>query len=145
ARLLVRLALEDANVTVLDPACGSGTLLISAYRRIRQLTKGRDLADLHRNLVEERITGIDAMAFSSHLAAVGLALQEPLKETNHVRIGRTDSTRLTPGSYITPTEEVLPTEFRQSTLEEQLNPDESRTRASGKGPVRLGRKEPQPF
>lgn len=145
ARLLVRLALEDADVTVLDPACGSGTLLISAYRRIRQLTKGRDLADLHRNLVEERITGIDAMAFSSHLAAVGLALQEPLKETNHVRIGRTDSTRLMPGSDITPTEEVLPTEFRQSTLEEQSNPYEGRTRAHGKGPVKLSRKEPQPF
>lgn len=146
AKLLIRLSLNSPDVNVLDPACGSGTLLISAYRRIRQLTKGRDLADLHRDLVENRITGIDAMAFSAHLAAVGLALQEPLKETNHVRIGRTDSTRLLPGSSIVPTEEVLPTEFRQSTLEEQLTSAvETKSRGSHKGPVKLGRKEPQSF
>lgn len=146
AKLLARLALNDANAKVLDPACGSGTLLIAAYRRIRQLSSGRNKVALHRSLVEERLTGIDAMAFSAHLAAVGLALQEPLSETNHVRIGRTDSTRLLPGTVVVPTEEVLPSEFRQSTLEEQLNSDAvEMNRGKMKGPVKLGRKEPQAF
>ena len=146
ARLLARLALNDSDANVLDPACGSGTLLIAAYRRLRYLNPSKNQVALHQRLVEEKLTGIDVMAFSAHLAAVGLALQEPLNETNHVRIGRTDSTRLLPGGFVVPTEEALPSEFRQSTLEEQLDSHSTvRSKETMKGPVRLGRKEPKGF
>lgn len=145
AMLLARLALHKKDATILDPACGSGTLLIAAYRRLLQLNKNVDVTELHKKLVEERITGIDAMAFSAHLAAVGLAIQQPLSETNHVRIGRTDSTRLKPGIDVLPTEESLASEYRQSTLEVSARARAKPSRAMPKGPVKLGRREPKPF
>jgi len=146
AMLLARLALQKADATVLDPACGSGTLLIAAYKRLLQLNRNANVIELHKKLVEERITGIDAMAFSAHLAAVGLAIQQPLSETNHVRIGRTDSTRLKPGTDVLPTGEALASEYRQSTLGESALPARARSpKDSLKGPVKLGRREPKPF
>jgi hypothetical protein len=85
------------------------------------------------------------MAFSAHLAAVGLALQHPLDKTNHVRIGRTDSTRLSPGSLVVPTEDALPTEFRQSTLDHEFSRDEQGGKSHARGPVKLGQKQPSAF
>ena len=143
ARLLARLALKNREATVLDPACGSGTLLIAAYRRLFSLNQNLNEAELHRSLVEERMTGIDAMAFSAHLAAVGLALQQPLNETNYIRIGRTDSTRLFPGDQVVPTEESLPSQLLQTKLGDHH--EEKGRRAPTRGPVKLGRKEPSPF
>ena len=144
ARLLARLAIRSGDISVLDPACGSGTLLIAAYRRIFELVRSPNVKKLHTELVEQRITGIDAMAFSAHLAAVGLALQQPLHETNYIRIARADSTRLSPGDPVKATEEVLSSEMRQSTLDDEFH---SRDHGSPrhKGPVKLGRKEPPPF
>jgi len=144
ARLLARLAIRDSSVSVLDPACGSGTLLIAAYRRIFQLTENVDQKKLHTELVEHRITGIDAMAFSAHLAAVGLALQQPLHETNYIRIARADSTRLSPGDHVKATQEVVSSEMRQSTFDDEFS-DRPRRAPRHKGPVKLGRKEPPPF
>ena len=87
------------------------------------------------------------MAFSAHLAAVGLALQQPLNETNHVRIGRTDSTRLMPGSLVVPTEDALASEFKQGTLDQEYDAKEAgkKDRTRTRGPVRLGQKEPKSF
>jgi len=116
AMLMATIAISDPNATVLDPACGSGTLLVSSYKRKKALSP-ENSRELHQKFVEEQMTGIDAMAFSGHLAAVNLALQQPLLETNHVRIGTRDSTSLQPGSYVPTTEGSLPSEFRQSTLE----------------------------
>ncbi len=116
AKLLATMAISNPNANVLDPSCGSGTLLVSAYRRKMELSTGNP-TELHQKFVEEQITGIDVMAFSGHLAAVNLALQQPLFETDHVRIGLKDSTSLQPGSFVPSTEGALPSELKQITLE----------------------------
>ncbi|HKZ90346.1 MAG TPA: N-6 DNA methylase [Thermoplasmata archaeon] len=117
AELLARLAVEAADSTVIDPACGSGTLLVAAYRRKRELNAGRiPEAELHRTFVERDLTGIDVMAFVAHLAAVHLALQEPLEDTNQVRIGVEDSTTKKPGESIDATTKVIRDGFRQRKL-----------------------------
>jgi len=141
--LLASTAISDSNATILDPACGSGTLLVSSYKRKMALAQG-DPVEIHQKFVEEQITGIDVMAFSGHLAAVNLALQQPLFETDHVRIGTIDSTSLRPGYIIPTTGESLPSEFRQTDLETEFH-----AMKRHKGPrsrvVRMGRKEAEGF
>ena len=141
AALLAGCTVLGADDLVMDPACGSGTLLVAAYKRKLALAQGSQF-ELHRKFVEEQITGIDAMAFSGHLAAVNLAIQQPLMETEHVRIGTIDSTLLRPGSIVPTTGEALPSEFQQTTLETDFENLEIPTRTRT---VRMGRSEARQF
>ena len=96
AEILAGLAIDRANEKVLDPACGSGTLLVSAYRKKATTGKGRP----HQKLVEEEITGVDIMPFSAHLAALNLTMQSPSEPTNKTRIGIGNALHLVGGSKI---------------------------------------------
>jgi len=118
ARLLARLAISGPDASIMDPACGSGTLLVSGYERKRELlTTEKTLnPDKHRLFLEHQITGIDAIAIAGHLAAVNLASQNPLVETDHVRIAIMDSTKRLPGETVLPAEVSLPSEYDQVTL-----------------------------
>lgn len=126
AAFLAALSIDRPETRVLDPACGSGTLLVAAYNRKRALSSGVQIRDLHKRFLESELTGIDAMAFAGHLAAVNLALQQPLLETDYVRIGSIDSTTLhdpgTPGSVVPGAGDALPSEFVQSRLDAEFGP-----------------------
>lgn len=143
AMLLATVAIVNPNATILDPACGSGTLLVSSYKRKMALAK-ENPSEIHQKFVEEQITGIDVMAFSGHLAAVNLALQQPLLETNHVRIGTIDSTSLRPGSVIPTTGESLPSEFKQTDLATEFHTIK-RNKRSRRRVIKMGRKEEHGF
>ncbi|MEM3385318.1 MAG: N-6 DNA methylase [Nitrososphaeria archaeon] len=95
AEILARLAINEWNETILDPACGSGTLLSAAYRRKLNLAEINGVAlskaELHKKFVEEDITGIDIMPFACHLTAINLALQRLEQTTDLVRVARMDS------------------------------------------------------
>ena len=98
--LLARLSINSPDDLVLDPACGSGTLLVSSYKSKARIT-GKPITERqHKRFVEHDITGIDIMPFSAHLAAINLALQAPLYETNNVQIAIDDSTQYRPGDAI---------------------------------------------
>ncbi|MCD6264203.1 N-6 DNA methylase [Candidatus Bathyarchaeota archaeon] len=75
AKLLAILAIDRWDARVLDPACGSGTLLVEAYQRKRQLTPPEFLGDCHRKFVEEDIFGIDIMHFAAHMTSTNLTSQ----------------------------------------------------------------------
>lgn len=96
AEILAGLAIDKPGEKVLDPACGSGTLLVSAYRRKMLIGKGRP----HKKLVEEEITGVDIMPFAAHLAALNLTMQSPLEPTDRTRIGIGNSLNLTSGEDV---------------------------------------------
>jgi len=96
ANILAGLAIDKPDEKVLDPACGSGTLLVSAYRKKMLAGKGRP----HKKLVEEEITGVDIMPFAAHLAALNLTMQSPLEPTDKTRIGTGNSLNLTPGEEV---------------------------------------------
>jgi type I restriction-modification system DNA methylase subunit len=117
AQMLAELSLEDADANVLEPACGSGTLLSSSYRRKRELTSGFD-ESTHRQFIEEDLTGIDIMPFAAHLSCIHLALHAPVYQTDEVNIGITDSTGLVPGSTIDSLSLFLPDEKSQTGLAE---------------------------
>jgi len=102
--LLANLAIQRANDKVIDLACGSGTLLVCAYQRKKELTKeGKKFTpNDHVRFLESELTGVDVMPFAAHLAAVHLSLREPLYETQRVRLAVWDSTEPTvrPGRTI---------------------------------------------
>jgi hypothetical protein len=67
----------------------------------------------HKTFLERQITGLDVMAFSAHLAAVQLLLQQPLNYTEHLRIATIDSTLAKVGMHIKPFGETIKEAFRQ--------------------------------
>jgi hypothetical protein len=116
AHLLAGLAVEDSDTTILDPACGTGTLLTSAYRAKRDDIPVFSESD-HKQFLEEDITGIDIMPFAAHLATIHLALQNPQYETDRVRVGIEDSTNLQPGDKVSPLSKMLPEDEIQRTFD----------------------------
>ena len=79
AELLATISIAKWDSTVLDPACGSGTLLVSSYKRKKALfeseTKKQFSSNMHVKFLAEHICGMDAMLFASHMAATNLLLQ----------------------------------------------------------------------
>lgn len=102
AEILTSLTIENINDTILDPACGSGTILASAYRKKMSLVKQSSgyknnlYSTFHKKFVEDQITGIDIMPFSAHLSAMNLTIQAPFIETQNLKIGVDDFIRLNP-------------------------------------------------
>jgi hypothetical protein len=100
ADLLSGLTIDSWNESVIDPACGSGTLLVSSYQRKRELYQKKigndDLKKMHKEFLEQDISGIDIMPFASHITTINLAMQDIEQRTNLVRIASMDSLELAP-------------------------------------------------
>ena len=94
ALMLARLALGEesvdwsdpeavANLRIIDPACGTGTLLMAALHvikaRVRKAQRlgDDDVAALHRQLVEDALCGLDINRHAVQLAACNLTLGAP--------------------------------------------------------------------
>lgn len=108
ARLLSKITIQSGDASVADFACGSGTLLMAAYDRKDELTHKEMSEDLHRDFVEEQLTGIDIMPFAAHLAAVQLGLRNPGYFTDKPRIAIRDSSTLKPDTTIGALQQSLP-------------------------------------
>lgn len=92
ASILAGLSITEPNCKVIDPACGSGTLLLEALKLKEQLAVNHLGTEYQPSIAE--ITGIDVMAFSTHLAALNLATHARSYFNNCIRIGVMDSTRV---------------------------------------------------
>ena len=73
---------DISKLRVVDPACGTGTLLMAAYRQLVQnhATAAQNEYDdpsLHKALVEKVITGADVVQAAIHLTAATLASMSP--------------------------------------------------------------------
>ena len=94
ALMLARLALDEdfvdwqdqdavANLRIIDPACGTGTLLMAALRTIKdRMREKAELSDdetelMHRILVEDVLCGLDINRHGVQLAACNLTLGAP--------------------------------------------------------------------
>lgn len=120
AELLAGLSIEKPDAKIMDLACGSGTLLVAAYRRKRELLQsgGREISlEDHRRFLEKDLTGIDIMPFAAHLAVLHLSLQALLHETEKVRIAVWDSTELKPDMNIPAISSELRAVYRKPTLD----------------------------
>jgi len=120
AEILAQLAIDKPDAKVMDLAVGSGTLLVAAYRRKRELLqkiKGTIELEDHKRFLEQDLTGIDIMPFAAHLAVVHLSLQALLYETEKVRVAVWDSTELKPGQTIPAIWSELKAAYRRPTLD----------------------------
>ena len=94
AVMLARLALTEtfidwsdqeavAKLRIIDPACGTGTLLMAALQSIKARVAGRqDMSDedrnaLHKRLVEDVLCGLDINQHAIQLAACNMTLGAP--------------------------------------------------------------------
>ena len=73
---------ELSRLRVVDPACGTGTLLMAAYRQIVQncsatTSDNSDNSILHQALVEKVMIGADVVQAAIHLTAATLAAMSP--------------------------------------------------------------------
>ncbi|HME51043.1 MAG TPA: N-6 DNA methylase [Candidatus Lokiarchaeia archaeon] len=80
AELLCKLAIKNKDAIVYDPACGSGTLLVQAYRQKKQLGSNQ-----HKQILSQ-IRGSDISDIATMMSTVNLAIQDPSKWTNEVSI-----------------------------------------------------------
>ena len=95
ADLLAELCISSYDDTVIDPACGSGTLLVASYKQKQNLYKQlhgfNKLSKMHKQFIEKDITGIDLMPFAAHISTINLTMQNIEQTTNEVRIATRDS------------------------------------------------------
>lgn len=100
ADLLAELTIDSWDKTVIDPACGSGTLLVASYaikmNKYKKQHGYENFKKIHTRFLEKEITGFDIMPFASHLTTINLAMQEIDQHTNVVRIASMDSLELAP-------------------------------------------------
>ena len=67
------------GLRIADFACGTGTLLSTAYQRISQLheLRGGDSADIHPKMMERALVGCDILPAATHLTASMLSGAHP--------------------------------------------------------------------
>ena len=81
-------ALDDLRIV--DPACGTGTLLMAAAERIRDLSpRMLDDDSAARTLIENVLSGYDVNLTATHMAATTLGLLSPSTQFRSMKIGRT--------------------------------------------------------
>ena len=101
ATLLATLAIDEdmcdwndpkaiANLRIIDPACGTGTLLMAAAERIRDLAPHTiDDETVAAALIEQVLSGYDINLTATHMAATTLGLLSPTTQFRNMKIGRT--------------------------------------------------------
>lgn len=92
-RLLASLAIDRADAVVFDPACGSGTLLLEAYKRKTRLAAG---TRGHKVMIENDIFGNDVTFFATHLAAMNLVAADLTSPVEKVNVTAADALSLVP-------------------------------------------------
>ncbi len=115
AALLAHLAVPDdggwgdaervKEFSVADYACGTGTLIHAAYRRINQLHQlaGGDPESLHAHMMKNRLTACDVLPSAVHLTASMLSSSHPRRRytdtrTIVVEYGKTETGGVSLGS-----------------------------------------------
>ena len=115
ATLLAHLAIPDngrwadpervRDFRIADYACGTGTLLHTAYRRVNRLHRlsGGDPAQLHGYMMENSLTACDVLPSAVHLTASMLSSSYPLQDYESTRTivteyGRTENGGVSIGS-----------------------------------------------
>lgn len=90
AELILNLTVRGKDESVLDPACGSGTFLVKAYHRLRELAGipkiGSGLGESYHKQLIEKLYGVDINQFAAHLSVINLSIQNPKARIDKVNV-----------------------------------------------------------
>ena len=78
-----------ASLSVADLACGTGTLLMAVAaeaQRRHEMAGGREVAKLHKAMVEQALHGYDVQLSAIHFAATSLAMLNPEIQFDRMRL-----------------------------------------------------------
>ena len=77
-----------SRLRVVDPACGTGTLLMATAERIRDLSpRLRNEERFARTLIDQVLSGYDVNVTATHMAATTLGLLSPSTRFRNMKIG----------------------------------------------------------
>lgn len=93
--LLARLSVYNKDDKIIDPACGSGTLLVSSLQVKKELLDKKRISKSHQELLED-IFGVDISIFASHLSVINLSIHDLSSITNKVYVFIDDAFNLLP-------------------------------------------------
>jgi len=100
--LIIQLSVRNINDIVIDPACGSGSFLVRAYHRLRELNRvSSDIRDIeavyHFKRILSQIYGVDINQFPAHLSVINLAIQNPYAKIDKINVLVEDFFNIKPG------------------------------------------------
>ncbi len=98
AEYLVEKAFEGQKITkdflVLDPACGSGQILLAAYKKLKDIfvnQLGMMPGEAHKQILSHNLWGIDIEPFAVLLSKINLAIQDLENVPEYINIIHGDS------------------------------------------------------
>jgi len=105
--LIVEMCVKSPNDTVLDPGCGSGSFLVKAYHKLKDLKKRenpfRGDAELHKELLNQ-VYGIDINPFPAQLSSINLAVRNLKVRSENINLIVSDFFKIKPGMPLLPPE-----------------------------------------
>jgi len=100
AELIVQWSVRTAEDRVLDPATGSGTFLVKAYARLRQLmTPTLQERQLHRRILNQ-LYAVDLNPFPAQLTAMNLSMRDIRSPTSEINVLERDFFEVPPQTPI---------------------------------------------
>ena len=139
AVMLARLALTEdfadwsdpeavARLRVMDPACGTGTLLMAALQTVKaRVAANRETGDeerntLHKRLVEDVLCGLDINRHAVQLAACNMTLGAPTVDYERMNLLTMRHGPQSDGSVSAGSLELLATADREASLGRLIHP-----------------------
>ncbi|KPV63623.1 MAG: N5-glutamine S-adenosyl-L-methionine-dependent methyltransferase [Candidatus Bathyarchaeota archaeon BA2] len=130
--LITEMCIKSPNDKVLDPACGSGSFLVKAYHKLKDLKrKENPFADdnkLHEEILNE-LYGIDINPFPAQLSSINLAIRNLKVTSRHINLFVSDFFKVKPLMGIIPEVDVVVTNPPYTRQEEMECKDQIREEA----------------
>jgi len=105
--LIVEMCIKSPNDKVLDPGCGSGSFLVKAYHKLKDLKKKENPfkgdAELHKELLDQ-IYGIDINPFPAQLSSINLAVRNLKVRSENINLVVSDFFKVKPSMSPLPPE-----------------------------------------
>jgi len=105
--LIVEMCVRSPNDTVLDPGCGSGSFLVKAYHKLKDLKNKenpfKEDAELHRELLNQ-VYGIDINPFPAQLSSINLAVRNLKVRSENINLIVSDFFKVKPAMFPLPKE-----------------------------------------
>jgi len=99
AEMICNWAIRSPNDTVLDPAVGSGTFIIKAYERLRELKSPKSTDEIHEENIRQ-LFATDINPFPAQLAAMNLAMRNVNHPISDLNILREDFFKIAPNQAV---------------------------------------------